>query len=224
MLLGLKTDIGSGNREKGNEDNLIALNLYIDKGPNCGEYHILLLADGMGGLDKGEMASALTIRGITKHLINRLVTEKGIFPSPEEPVEPGALLKEAIEMGSSGKALFRFEGDEKIKANTDPEMLKDALANLARNSAMRSREAVWIELKAKKEGNSIIISYADNAPEIPFEQREKLFSPLNGGNNSEMNLSVVSMVINELGGKIQIDQNTNGSGAKFAIELPSAKE
>jgi len=100
MLLGLKTDIGSGNREKGNEDNLIALNLYIDKGPNCGEYHILLLADGMGGLDKGEMASALTIRGITKHLINRLVTEKGIFPSPEEPVEPGALLKEAIEMSN----------------------------------------------------------------------------------------------------------------------------
>ncbi|MEQ8168235.1 MAG: FHA domain-containing protein [Candidatus Eremiobacterota bacterium] len=100
MLLGLKTDIGSGNREKGNEDNLIALNLHIDKGPDCGEYHILLLADGMGGLDKGEMASALTIRGITKHLINRLVTEKGMFSSPEEPVEPGILLKEAIEMSN----------------------------------------------------------------------------------------------------------------------------
>jgi len=100
MLLGLKTDIGSGNREKGNEDNLIALNFHIDKGPDCGEYHILLLADGMGGFDKGEMASALTIRGITKHLINRLVTEKGTFSSSEEAADPGELLKEAVEMSN----------------------------------------------------------------------------------------------------------------------------
>jgi protein phosphatase len=54
----------------------------------------------MGGLDKGEIASALTIRGITKHLINRLVSEKGKFSSEEEAVEPGELLKEAIEMSN----------------------------------------------------------------------------------------------------------------------------
>lgn len=134
------------------------------------------------------------------------------------------LLRESVEIGSFGKAAFKFEGDENIKVYTDPALLKDAFANLARNSSARSREAVWIELKAKQHGNSVIITYSDNTPGIPQEHREKAFSLLNGNNLSDTSLPVVSMILSDLEGKIQLEQSSNDSGAKFTIELPSAKQ
>jgi len=96
----MKTDIGPVSQDKGNEDNLIAIKLLIDKGPDRGEYNLLLLADGMGGLEKGELASALTIKGIIKHFINKLVTDKGKFFHSEINMDPAELLKECIEMAN----------------------------------------------------------------------------------------------------------------------------
>jgi len=98
MISGLKTDRGAGSKNKGNEDNVITLELQIDKGPDRGKYKLLALADGMGGLKKGEIASALTIKGIAKSLINRLVSEESFFSQNDKPLDPELLLKESIEI------------------------------------------------------------------------------------------------------------------------------
>ena len=98
MISGLKTDIGSGTKNKGNEDNTIALKIQLDKGPNQGSYQLIAVADGMGGLKKGEVASALTIKGLSKTLINKLIPEEDFFSKDAVPSNPGDLLKESIEM------------------------------------------------------------------------------------------------------------------------------
>lgn len=100
MISGIKTDIGSKSKEKGNQDNVIVLKIQIDKGPGRGDYYLIAVADGMGGLEKGELASALTIKGITKTLLNKLITEKNSFLEDEKPLEPDELLKESVEVAN----------------------------------------------------------------------------------------------------------------------------
>jgi protein phosphatase len=100
MISALKTDVGCGKRGKGNEDNLISLKLHIEKGPDRGIYHLFAVADGMGGHEKGELASALVIRGIVKTFVNKLVSDKGRFSDKDKPLEPSLLLQECVEMAN----------------------------------------------------------------------------------------------------------------------------
>ncbi len=134
-------------------------------------------------------------------------------------------IKEGIENGSMQKAAFKWDGDEKIKANCDPTLLRDIFANLARFSTTRSREGVWIEVKAEKDSNGVKLTYSDNATEIAREEREKLFSPLGQNSMIQLGLSVSALILSDLNGKIRfLDGQNNGSGAKFLIELQSPQE
>lgn len=152
---------------------------------------------------------------------NALFCAGEIKPSPVN-VELLPSIKAGVEAGAQGRAAFKFDGDGKIAAKADPALLRDVFANLARSSLLQCRQGdIWIEVKAAKEEGVVKLVFSDNGPGVAKERREKLFCPLSQENMHEMGLPVSSLILNELGGSIRIDQKPDGSGTLFLIELPS---
>lgn len=107
---------------------------------------------------------------------------------------------------------------------TDGELLK-LLSNIVRNSvdALKGVENPTIKFKSYNAYEGVIITIANNGPEIPKEIRNKIFqtgftTKQNNDKDRGYGLSIVSDIIHKCDGKI-IVQSTD-SWTQFKIEVP----
>jgi len=109
---------------------------------------------------------------------------------------------------------------------TDPEQLKEALANLIENACEAMKGAggkIFIDEEASLEGAfgpSAIIRMTDTGPGIPKSTREKVFQPFftTKEEGTGLGLSISARIIEEHGGSL--DLTSEGNGATFIITLP----
>lgn len=119
----------------------------------------------------------------------------------------------------------------------DPDMLQQALLNIARNSmqALQSdcTENACIQFKTRIERQSVIkgkhyalsalISIIDNGPGIPKELRDTLFYPMvtSKKNGSGLGLSIAQTLTNHHNGKIDLESYSGFT--EFSLHLPIKK-
>lgn len=119
MLYVAETDVGV--EREGNEDNLIAVEFVAPKGQGGMPIHhqVFIVADGMGGLNKGELASAFAVRNVIGNILNRCITAKATQDGREENVEPLEYRKILVEsIQAANTVIHRLAQEEEGLGST----------------------------------------------------------------------------------------------------------
>ncbi|TVP45800.1 MAG: sensor histidine kinase [Halomonas sp.] len=115
--------------------------------------------------------------------------------------------------------------DDTLWVKGDLVRLEQVLVNLISNAlqAMKGTPAPQLTLSAQTHQQQVIISVADNGPGIPDEHMSHIFEPFFStkapGSGLGLGLSISSRIMDDLGGKLQVENLPEG-GACFTITLP----
>jgi signal transduction histidine kinase len=118
--------------------------------------------------------------------------------------------------------LFQAAGD--LTVFTDENYLRVIMQNLTSNAikALKDRPDATIEWNAKKEGDSTVLSIADNGPGLPVEQLQRLYEDSVVENARDgFGLHVVRDLAKAI--QCQLDVRSEpGKGTTFSLILPPA--
>ena len=109
----------------------------------------------------------------------------------------------------------------------DDSGLEQVLSNLLDNAAKYTPEVGQITIRARNEGDRVIIEVEDNGPGIPPEHRDRVFERfyrVDAGRSREMGgtglgLSIVKHLLAIMGGDVRVE-GASPRGARFVVELP----
>src|SRR5438270_11531069 len=149
-----------------------------------------------------------------------------------QPIAPAALL---TEIEHEWEVRFQQEGAEATVEVTDDapifeadkELLKRVLNNLVQNAVTHSAQAVKIDFKARRDGDGVLFTVADNGPGIPPQYHEVIFRKFERvktqgvprTRSSGLGLAFCKLVVDAHGGRIWV-QSAEGQGSAFHFTLP----
>jgi signal transduction histidine kinase len=105
------------------------------------------------------------------------------------------------------------------------------LSNLIQNAVTHSATPIELTMSARKTGDSILFTVADNGPGIPEEYHEVIFRKFGqvatGGTvprvrSSGLGLTFCKLVVDLHGGMIWV-RSREGQGSTFYVQLPIAQ-
>ena len=151
-----------------------------------------------------------------------------------QPIAPAALLNEVVNEWS---IRFQQEGataivdvtDDAPVFEADKALLKRVLGNLVQNALTHSATAVKLQLSARRDGEGILFTVADNGPGIPPEYHEVIFRKFERVKNPNMprtrssglGLAFCKLVVEAHGGRIWVQSAGEGKGSAFHFTLPT---
>ena len=150
-----------------------------------------------------------------------------------QPIAPAALLNEVLhewnirfqqENASAGVDV----SDDAPVFEADKGLLRRVLGNLVQNALTHSATAVKLQLSARRDGEGILFTVADNGPGIPPEYHEVIFRKFERVKNPNMprtrssglGLAFCKLVVEAHGGRIWVQSAGEGKGSAFHFTLP----
>ena len=118
--------------------------------------------------------------------------------------------------------------DELLLARVDTRLLVQVVSNLLNNAIQYTPPDATIRVSARRDGDWIRVTVADDGPGIAPQDREKIFDAfyVGGANRSDgrrgmgLGLSLCRSIIRAHGGEIQVSEN-KPHGAVFSFTLPA---
>ncbi|KAF0237247.1 MAG: integral membrane sensor signal transduction histidine [Prolixibacteraceae bacterium] len=118
---------------------------------------------------------------------------------------------------------FNYKGFEDIKVNADREQLSRAIINLMKNAiqSIPENRKGKIKISLNRREHVAIITVSDDGQGIPFELRNKLFSPSFTTKTSGMGLglAIVKNIVENFSGRVWFETELE-KGTTFYIEIP----
>src|SRR4051812_11725303 len=200
-----------------------------------------MLIDGdFGQLDVGQKKALGDAEGKAEDLlalINDLLEvrklEEAELALELQPIAPGALLHEvehefAMRFQQEGAQCTVEVNDDAPVFEADKALIKRVLGNLVQNSLTHSANAVKLQLSARREGDGILFTVADNGPGIPPEYHEVIFRKFEQvrtpnvprTRSSGLGLAFCKMAVEAHGGRIWVQSAGSGQGSSFHFFLP----
>src|SRR5439155_21545536 len=145
-----------------------------------------------------------------------------------QPLAPAALLNEVTHEWS-----MRFQQEKAVATidvtddapvfEADKALLMRVLGNLIQNSLTHSASAVKIQLHARRDGDGILFTVADNGPGIPPEYHEVIFrkfervkmANIPRTRSSGLGLAFCKLAVDAHGGRIWVQSAGEGKGSAF---------
>ncbi len=118
---------------------------------------------------------------------------------------------------------LRVEQRTQCRIRIDQSKVKRAVVNLARNAAEAMPNGGTFTIAAWKDGERIVLSFADTGAGIPDQIRDKLFEPFvtqGKRDGTGLGLAIVKQVIEAHGGEVHFE-STPGKGTTFTLSLPA---
>ncbi len=150
-------------------------------------------------------------------------------------IAPAAFLSELVH---EWNVRFQQEGaqttidvtDEAPVFEGDKALLKRVFSNLIQNAITHSAREVTLALAARREGDGILLTVADNGPGIPPEYHELIFRKFEQVKtphiprvrSSGLGLAFCKLVVDAHGGRIWV-RSSEGQGSAFHILLPATQ-
>jgi signal transduction histidine kinase len=130
-----------------------------------------------------------------------------------------ASIFQTVKVPDNIKLVIDMKGFPKIQ--TDPTLIRRALANLVNNAIQAMPEGGTLEITAYKNQKEAIFTVQDTGKGIPKEVRARLFTPLvtTKAKGQGLGLAVVKRIVEALGGIITFESEL-GRGTEFTIKLP----
>ena len=151
-----------------------------------------------------------------------------------KPIAPAALLSEVANEWSirfqqeNATAIVDVTDDAPV-FEADKTLLKRVLGNLVQNALTHSASAITLQLCARRDGDGILFTVADNGPGIPAEYHEVIFRKFERVKNqsiprtrsSGLGLAFCKLAIDAHGGRIWVQSAGEGKGSAFHFSLPT---
>jgi signal transduction histidine kinase len=209
------------------------------------DYAENLLSESLGPLSSGQRKSVERIKvsaGRMQGLLDDLL-QAAAQAAPPENQQPGPLadLHSVIEEAAALSAGPVREKNLQLKVDipadlppirTEGDVLQQICLHLLQNAIFSSPQAGEVSVQARLSGeaplpNQVLLQVADQGPEVPVEDRSRIFSRLYrpptgllaAEGNSGVGLSLVKSLVEAHGGQIWVDSN-DGSGSIFSVLLP----
>ena len=159
--------------------------------------------------------------------------EEAAVTITREPIAPAALLSELYHewqhrfQQEKTTATITVDDDAPL-FNADKSLLKRVFSNLIQNAVSHSSRAITLTMSAKKSGDSVLFTFADNGPGIPPEYHEVIFRKFGqvstGAStprvrSSGLGLTFCKLVVDLHGGMIWV-RSKEGEGSTFFVQLP----
>ena len=147
------------------------------------------------------------------------------------PVDVRSVVSDAVE-GARAEAGARAQfvvdlPEAPLAARTDPDKLRQVLANLVDNAVRFSPGGGTVTVGASRRGETIVLSVADQGVGIPDAEQDRIFSKFyrvgdaqTGGTG--VGLFIAQGLVSALGGRITV-RSAEGRGSSFVVELPRAR-
>ena len=206
---------------------LATMELLLD-----GDFGPLTPAQRNAVADSEDKAEVLL--GLIDDLLEVRRIEEAELTLDRTAIAPGALLTEVVhEWGHR----FQQEGvtatidvsDDTPVFRADRPLIKRVINNLIQNAVTHSAHAVQIQLLARRDGDGVLFTVADNGPGIPREYQDIIFrkfeqvrtpnAPKLRG--SGLGLAFCRLVVEAHGGRIWVHSAGDGKGSAFHFVLPS---
>lgn len=184
---------------------------------------------------QGEMLSRATgtIRSQVDAL-KRLVDSFGDYARPSslnvEPIDPGKLIGEVVDLYASGNMPVEFEvsvAPDLPALQGDPGRLRQVLLNLVRNAQEaqpEGRPRIRVGVREHEHDNQagVLIEMTDDGPGFAPEVLERIFEPYvtTKPRGSGLGLAIVRRTVEEHGGDIRV-ANVDEGGARVMLWLPA---
>lgn len=167
-----------------------------------------------------------------KNILNYLKSEGKQLQPHTQSIDCGRLISEVrdlyqLEATSTGIKLLLPDNPPSLSIVTDPDLLKQALANLIKNALQafpqnhnRERE---VKMSLVKSNKVVSISVSDTGKGISETQLQTIFKPFySETKGTGIGLAITKTIVELLEGQILLESRVN-SGSNFTIVLP-AKE
>jgi signal transduction histidine kinase len=159
---------------------------------------------------------------------------RGVVVLKKQPIELATVVNRALEMTSPllEQRGHRIESDlayRGLAVSGDPDRLAQVVANLVTNAAKYSEPKSQIRIQARRLGDRVRLSVADDgagiAPEMmgtifeAFVQQPQTLERSRGGLG--LGLAIVKNLVEAHGGTVAVHSDGVGTGSTFVIELPA---
>jgi signal transduction histidine kinase len=184
-------------------------------------------------VDAEEQAEDLLAR--IENLLEVTRVEQSAMTLNREAIAPGAFLAELVfdwqhRLQQEGATATTDVADDAPVFTADKALLKRVFENLLQNALTHSPLGVHIRLSARRDGNGILFTVADNGPGIPKEYHELIFrkfeqvrsAPASKTRSSGLGLTFCRLAVEAHGGHIWV-QSEEGKGAAFHVRMADVR-
>jgi len=149
-----------------------------------------------------------------------------------QPIDLAAWLPDVVDRYWSEAAAHRLSlrtvlTEQSLKVRADPELLRQAIANLLSNACKYTPADGKVQVRLLRQERRAVIQVADNGPGIPAKDLPHIFEQFyrvdterqrqTGGFG--LGLAIAQQIVEAHGGHLRVS-SSEGTGATFQIELP----
>lgn len=186
------------------------------------------MADGMVPADTGRLTLLIEemdrFRGILGALDDLSQAEANAINLKKQTFQLRDFLEPIVErfVCSAQEVAFTLDVPEAITITADPDRLSQIMINLISNAVKAVPNEGRIAVRARHEGNSIILSVGDSGSGISEKDLPFVFERFYRGFSHGMGvgLAIVKELVEGHGGTITV-KSTLGTGTSFTVSLPS---
>jgi len=170
---------------------------------------------------------------LVDHLLDMSQLEAGLLKIEKQPTAISRFLQKAVDeaqfRGSDHNIVLEL-GKKLPRVDIDARRIRQVLDNIIDNACKYSSEGTKVVVSARREGQEVIISIADQGVGIPDEEKDKIFdrmyrieqrlTPEVGGVG--LGLAVCKGLVEAHGSRICVESEL-GKGSTFYFALPVAR-
>ncbi|MCX7849967.1 ATP-binding protein [Thermus sp.] len=177
------------------------------------------------------LESAFRLKTMVDNLLDTSRLEAGRFEVAKRPVNLKPLLQELARSFQGVARLsgvdFQVELGELPLLEADPDRLVQVVGNLLSNAFKFTPPGGQVRLRARPEGESLLLEVADTGPGIPQEELPRLFqryaraknARARGVSGTGLGLFISKHIVEAHGGRIEVESE-EGKGSLFRVILP----
>ncbi len=167
---------------------------------------------------------------ITRKLLLLSRADAGGLRLHRVPFDLSLLLRELLDDAQMLAQQLEVRGvvAPSLTVAADAELLTQLLHNLLSNAIKHNRPVGWIRIGAKRRGGRIEVAIANSAPEIPAEERERVFERFYRADSARsrhiegagLGLSLAREIALAHGGQLRLAEPAAGE-VRFVLALPA---
>lgn len=170
------------------------------------------------------------LKAIVQKLLLLSLADAGRLQLRQQPVNLSSILGNVIEDSQAQAPALRIEHDvaPNLQVRADPELLEQALQNLATNAVKYNRADGWVHFHAFRKDAQLCVQVANSGPLIPQSDRERIFERFYRSDPSRSNqvggvglgLSLARELILAHQGELSLE-SSDESSTRFVVILPA---
>ena len=169
------------------------------------------------------------LKAIVQKLLLLSLADAGRLQLQLQPVNLSAMLANVVEDCQAQAPALKVENQRApdIHVNADPDLLEQALQNLASNAIKYNHADGQIRFELAKEAGRILVRVANTGPGISPADRGRIFERFYRADQSRshrmdgvgLGLSLSREIIRAHGGELNLEDSPDGR-TQFVVELP----